>query len=71
MTAFNWKPIRDIPEKGKFVVASYAPTNWAYHIRTINLHGIQKHNEMLTKYCVAWDYMPEEPSQEIRELYNN
>ena len=68
----NWKPIKDIPKSGKFIIATKAPTNWTYWVNTIILYdssGMEKVNKDRLKYAYAWDYCPKEPNKFIEELY--
>ena len=65
----EWKPIATIPTNGRFLVAKYAPTNWAYHIQSISLcedlHPRQR--EMYLKYARAWMDAPPEPPQDVND----
>ncbi len=63
----EWKPISTIPDEGKFILAIYAPTNWSLYVQSIRLDKAYgpRHKELQLRYARAWDYMPEEPSQDI------
>lgn len=63
----DWQSIETVPDDGKFLVATYAPTNWTYWVNTVVLHKEDgpRIREMRLKYARAWMLMPPEPSAEL------
>ncbi len=65
----TWRPIATAPTSGKILVASYAPTNWAYFVSTVHLHPEMspRHRENQLRYARAWQPMPDEPARDIND----
>jgi len=63
MTSHDWKPITTAPLTGKFLIAEYAPTNWAYSITTVCLsRDNPRLREISLRYAAAWcEMLPEPP----------
>lgn len=61
--ATKWRPMETAPKEGKFLVAEYAPTNWAYWPKTVSLRSDDppRHRETLLKNARAWMPLPAPP----------
>lgn len=59
----GWQPMETLPMAGKFLLATYAPTNWAYWVNTVVLHAEDppRLRETRIRYARAWMHMPKEP----------
>jgi hypothetical protein len=59
----EWQPIETAPRSGKFIVASRAPTNWAYRVNTVVLHAEdgERLREFRLKYATHWMPMLPDP----------
>lgn len=64
----SWQPIETAPHEGKFLVAMYAPTNWAYHVATVVVYPeMPRVREQRLRYCRSWMPMPPEPPTTDKE----
>lgn len=59
----EWQPISTAPHEGKFLVAEYAPTNWAYSVKTVRIiEGLSPRlRQIQLQYARAWMPYPPEP----------
>ena len=59
----EWQPIETAPKEGKFLVASYAPTNWAYTVLTVVVYEDmpKRLREIRLQYATAWMPLPPPP----------
>lgn len=64
-TCNGWQPIETAPRDGKFLVAQYAPTSWAYHVTTVHIpEGDYEHyREGRLRYARAWRPLPAPPTE--------
>lgn len=60
----EWQDISTAPHEGKFLVAEYAPTNWAYYVKTVRIiEGMpERHRDIQLRYATHWMPYPPEPS---------
>lgn len=70
INATIWQPLSTAPRDGKFLVAKYAPTNWAYSIETVqtNSNMPPRHRAIQLRYARAWQPMLDEPPEEMRDV---
>ena len=61
--AQRWRLIETCPLEGTIIVASYAPTNWAYCVQTVVLHPELpvRHRELQLRYARGWLPLPAPP----------
>lgn len=64
MKMVQWRKIETLPKSGKFILAEYGPTNWAYIVTTRLFHedDTKRMRELKIRYARGWAEMPQEPS---------
>lgn len=61
----GWQDISTAPHEGKFLVAQYAPTNWAYRVNTVVVYpDMPKVRVQHLRYCTHWMPMLPEPQKQ-------
>lgn len=59
----GWLPIESIPNEGTLLLATYAPTNWAYMVQEVTMYNDmpERLREIRLKHARAWMLRPEAP----------
>lgn len=62
----EWRPLDTLPREGRFLLAVYAPTSWAYWVSTVDLRAeeSERSRAMKLRYARAWMPLPEPPQPE-------
>ncbi len=65
----EWQDISTAPHSGKFLVAMYAPTSWAYYVDTVVVYQeMPKVREQRLRYCTHWMPMLPEPPSKAKQV---